>query len=149
MSTNKDLKPKFVNAFMNVAKTFANLSFCERAKTGAVIVKDGRIIASGYNGTPSGACNCCEENHGTVTKSNVIHAEANAILSCAKHGVSTDGTIMFCTMSPCPVCALSIVQAGIKIVIYDILYRDPTGIHTLMASGVMVSSSADLLTNDS
>ena len=139
----KSLKPKFANVFMNVAKTFSELSYCERKKTGAVIVKDGRVIASGYNGTPAGANNNCEDCAGN-TKHDVIHAEANAILSCAKHGISCQNTVLFCTMSPCPTCAIMIIQAGISAVVYDEQYRISDGINILKSSGVNVYSINDL-----
>lgn len=135
----KSLKPKFANVFMNVARAFAELSYCERKKTGAVIVKDGRVIASGYNGTPAGANNNCEDEDGN-SKHDVIHAEANAILSCAKHGISCQDTILFCTMSPCPTCAIMIIQAGISIVVYDEVYRISDGIDILKRSGIIVFS---------
>jgi dCMP deaminase len=139
----KILKPKFANVFMNVAQAFSNLSYCERKKTGAVIVKDGRVIASGYNGTPAGANNECEDGHGN-TKHDVIHAEANAILSCAKHGISCQDTVLFCTMSPCPTCAIMIIQAGISVVVYNEVYRVSDGIDILKKSGVEVYSMYDL-----
>lgn len=128
--TEKSLIPKYANVFMKTAELFAELSSCKRAKNGAVIVKNGRIIATGFNGTPAGTCNDCEDSNGN-TKSSVIHAEANAILSCAKHGISSEGTIMFCTTSPCEVCAVSIIQSGIKTVVYKNEYRDLTGVEIL------------------
>lgn len=139
MPEMKSLKPKFATVFMNVAKAFSELSYCERKKTGAVIVKDGRVIASGYNGTPAGANNNCEDCDGN-TKHDVIHAEANAILSCAKHGISCQNTILFCTMSPCPTCAIMIIQAGISAVVYDEPYRISDGRNILKSSGVNVYS---------
>lgn len=104
--------------YMNIAYEVATLSRCNRKKVGAIIVNAGNIVAFGYNGTPSGFCNECEEND--VTKDEVIHAEMNAIL---KAGKKTKGATMYVTMSPCVQCAKIIKQSGIESVVYDELYR--------------------------
>jgi dCMP deaminase len=112
--------------YMNIAHVVSKLSRCNRAKVGAVIVKDRNIVAYGYNGTPSGFCNECEEND--VTKDEVIHAEMNAIL---KAGLNTQGATMYVTMSPCMQCSKIIKQSGLKCVIFDKLYRDTQGLDKL------------------
>lgn len=124
---------------METAKNAAKLSFAQRSKVGAILVKDGRIISTGFNGQPMGFDNCCEytdENGILVTKPTVIHAEANCIYFCAKNGIKTDGTTLYITLSPCKNCALAIIQAGIKKVYYDELYRDDSPLKLLKSSGI-------------
>ena len=110
---------QFERMYMDIAHIVSQLSRCNRKKVGAIIVKDGNIVSFGYNGTPTGFCNECEEND--VTKDEVIHAEMNAIL---KAGTKTQGATMYVTMSPCIECAKIIKQSGLKCVVYDELYRD-------------------------
>jgi dCMP deaminase len=113
--------------FLNIAKEVSTLSYCVRAKVGCVIVKNSNVISFGYNGTPSGMDNCCEEtiDGKLVSKSEVLHAESNAILKATKMGFSTDGATMYVTLSPCKDCAKLIIQAGIKKVVYsELFYRD-------------------------
>lgn len=110
---------QFEKMYMDIAHIVSQLSRCNRKKVGAIIVKDGNIVSFGYNGTPTGFCNECEEND--VTKDEVIHAEMNAIL---KAGTKTQGATMYVTMSPCIECAKIIKQSGLKCVVYDELYRD-------------------------
>jgi len=112
--------------YMDIAHIVAKLSRCNRAKVGAIIVKDGNIISFGYNGTPTGFCNECEEND--VTKDEVIHAEMNAIL---KAGINAQGATMYVTMSPCIQCSKIIKQSGLQCVIFDNLYRDTQGLDKL------------------
>lgn len=114
----KSRSEQFERMYMNIAYEVATLSRCNRKKVGAIIVNSGNIVAFGYNGTPSGFCNECEEND--VTKDEVIHAEMNAIL---KAGKKTKGATMYVTMSPCVQCAKIIKQSGIESVVYDELYR--------------------------
>lgn len=109
---------QFERMYMNIAYEVAQLSRCNRKKVGAIIVKDGNIVSFGYNGTPSGFCNECEEKD--VTKDEVIHAEMNAIL---KAGKDTKGATMYVTMSPCVECAKIIKQSGIDNVVFCELYR--------------------------
>ena len=109
-------KQKLDTVFLNMSKEVATLSHCVRAKVGALLVNDGNVISFGYNGTPSGMDNCCEEND--VTKPEVIHAESNCLLKAAKMGVSTQDTTMYLTLSPCKDCAKLIIQSGVKNVIY-------------------------------
>lgn len=120
---------KFDNTYLNIAREISGLSHCERAKVGAVIVKDGNIIAFGYNGTPAGMDNCCERDN--VTKPEVIHAEMNAILKAARSGYSVDGSTLYLTLSPCTECAKLILQSGIKRVVYRDQYRKTDGIDFL------------------
>jgi len=120
---------KLDKVFINIAKETSTLSHCVRSKVGAVLVKDGNIISFGYNGTPSGMDNCCEEND--VTLSHVIHAECNAILKAAKTGNSVDNSTLYLTLSPCLDCSKLILQSGIKRVVYLNEYRNPEGINFL------------------
>ena len=140
------MKEKFINAYMEVAKTFANLSSAQRLKVGAIVVKDDRIISIGYNGMPSGWDNCCEDvvrqdevGH-TVLKSKpeVLHAESNAIAKLAKSPESGDGASIFITHSPCIDCAKLIYQSGITTVYYEESYRSTQGINFLEKSGIQV-----------
>ncbi|PWJ43403.1 deoxycytidylate deaminase [Sediminitomix flava] len=136
---------QFSVAYMKCAISIAELSRCERAKVGAIIVKDGNIISMGYNGTPKGFDNSCEleveDEHGQLvlqTKSEVLHAEANAITKAAKSTYSTDGADLFCTHSCCFQCSKLIVQAGIKRFFYSNQYRDTSGLELLRKAGIEV-----------
>ena len=113
---------KLDNTFINIAKEVGSLSYCTRSKVGAVLVKDGNVISFGYNGTPAGMDNGCEENN--VTKDEVIHAEMNAILKAAKSGNAVDGSTLYLSLSPCQNCCKLIIQSGIKRVVYLEGYRD-------------------------
>ena len=130
------MKQKFINAYMDTAKRFAELSHCERLKVGAIVVKDDRIISIGYNGMPRGWDNCCEE-YGN-TKDEVLHAEANAITKLAKSTESGDGASIFITHSPCIDCAKLIVQSGITDVYYEQDYRSKDGLIFLTKSGLLI-----------
>lgn len=132
------MKKKWVDAFMDTAERFAQLSSAVRLKVGAVVVKDNRIISIGYNGTPAGWSNECEEyvtlSDETVvnrTKEEVIHAEANAIAKLARDGESGLGADVFCTHAPCIQCAKIMYGAGIKKVYYRASYRDTKGLDFL------------------
>ena len=113
---------KLDKTFINIAKEVGALSHCTRSKVGAVLVKDGNVISFGYNGTPAGMDNACEENN--VTKDEVIHAEMNAILKAAKSGNAVDGSTLYLSLSPCQNCCKLIIQSGIKRVVYLEGYRD-------------------------
>jgi dCMP deaminase len=113
---------KLDKTFINIAKEVGTLSHCTRSKVGAVLVKDGNVISFGYNGTPAGMDNGCEENN--VTKDEVIHAEMNAILKAAKSGNAVDGSTLYLSLSPCQNCCKLIIQSGIKRVVYLEGYRD-------------------------
>jgi len=132
------MKQKWVDAFMDTAARFAQLSSAKRLQVGAVVVKDNRIISIGYNGMPSGWTNECEntiqhsdDTVSLVTKDEVIHAEANAISKLAKSGDSGDGASLFCTHAPCIHCAKIIYGAGISKVYYRDTYRDSIGLDFL------------------
>lgn len=137
------MKQKWIDAFMDTAERFAQLSSAVRLKVGAVVVKDNRIISIGYNGMPSGWTNECEEyvtlSDETVvsrTKDEVIHAEANAIAKLARDGESGLGAALFCTHAPCIQCAKIVYGAGIKKVYYRDSYRDTKGLDFLYACGI-------------
>ena len=116
---------KLDEVYINVAKQVSTLSHCVRSKVGAVLVKEGNIIAFGYNGTPSGMDNCCEKED--VTLPHVIHAEVNAILKAAKTGAAVEGSTLYLTLSPCLDCSKLILQAGVKRVVYLETYRNLDG----------------------
>jgi len=145
------MKQKFIDAYMDVAKRFAQLSSARRLQVGAIIVKDDRIISIGYNGMPAGWTNECENYFGLdfngnptlVTKDEVIHAEANAIAKLAKSSESGDGATMFLTHAPCIHCAKQIYTAGIKKVYFGEPYRDESGVAFLMKCGVSVWSDSN------
>ena len=140
------MKQKWVDAFMDTAERFAQLSSAKRLKVGSVVVKDNRIISIGYNGMPAGWTNECEEvievheDGGVVTKTKdeVIHAEANAILKLARDGESGNGSILFCTHAPCVQCAKLIHGAGISKMYYRDSYRDEHGIDFLNKCNIEV-----------
>jgi dCMP deaminase len=153
------MKQKWLDAFIDTAERFAQLSSATRLKVGAVVVKDNRIISIGYNGTPAGWSNDCEHkiycddgdwkeqtdklhdewvSYKLVTKDEVIHAEANAIAKLARDGESGSGSAMFCTHAPCVQCAKLIYGAGISKLFYRDTYRDNNGLDFLTATGVEV-----------
>lgn len=118
-----------------MASEWAELSHCKRKKVGAIIVKDRMIISDGYNGTPTGFENPCEDEEG-YTKWYVLHAEANAILKVANSTQSCKGATLYITLSPCQQCSKLIHQAGIKRVVYSNKYKDETGLSFLKKAGV-------------
>ena len=122
-------------AYLKMAMEWAKLSYCNRRKVGALIVKDRMIISDGYNGTPSGFENFCEDDNG-YTKWYVLHAEANAILKVANSTQSCTGSTLYLTMSPCSNCSKLIHQAGISRVVYAEEYKDLSGIEFLNKAGV-------------
>lgn len=154
-ATNK--QKKLDTTFINIALEISKLSYCVRAKVGALLVKSGNIISFGYNGTPSGMDNCCEDKDYTdaggwldeetiikkwpfedelgryrfVTKKETVHAESNAIIKAARSGLSTDGSTLYLTLSPCIDCSKLILQSGIKRVVYLNEYVDTSGIQFL------------------
>ena len=127
---------KFDNSYLEMAEIWAQNSYCKRRKVGALLVKDRMIISDGYNGTPSGFENVCEEDG--VTKPYVLHAEANAITKVAKSGNSSDGATLYVTASPCLECSKLIIQSGIKRVVYRDEYRLTDGIDLLRRAGIEV-----------
>jgi len=128
---------KYDRTYLNMAKEWAKLSHCARKQVGALIVKNGMIISDGYNGTPTGFDNMCENGDGE-TNWYVIHGEANAILKCARHGHSCDGATLYQTHSPCKDCSKLILQSGIKRLVYGEDYKDPAGIEFLRDAGVEI-----------
>ena len=121
--------------YLEMARIWGKNSYCLRRKVGALLVKDKMIISDGYNGTPSGFENICEDEH-QVTKPYVLHAEANAITKVAKSNNSSDGSTLYVTASPCLECAKLIIQAGIKRVVYGEQYRIDDGIRLLQRAGI-------------
>ena len=114
---------KYDNSYLKMAKVWGDLSYCKRRKVGALIVKDRMIISDGYNGTPSGFENICEDDD-NYTKWYVLHAEANAIMKVAASTQSTNGATLYITLSPCKECSKLIHQSGIKRVVYCEEYKD-------------------------
>ncbi len=127
---------KYDRAYIRLASEWSELSYCERRKVGALIVKGRMIISDGYNGTPSGFENVCEDDQG-FTKWYVLHAEANAILKVAGSTQSCEGATLYLTMSPCTNCSKLIHQAGIKRVVYATEYKDLSGVDFLRRAGVI------------
>ena len=123
--------------YLRMASIWAENSYCNRRKVGALIVKDKMIISDGYNGTPSGFENVCEDENG-VTKPYVLHAEANAITKIARSGNNSDGATLYVTDSPCIECAKLIIQSGIKRVIFARQYRLTDGVDLLKRAGIEV-----------
>jgi len=130
-----DKQKKLDERYLKMAHIWAENSYCKRRKVGAIIVKDKMIISDGYNGTPSGFENICEDESG-VTKSYVLHAEANAITKVAKSNNSSKGSTLYVTTSPCMECSKLIIQAGIKRVVFDEKYRITDGLEILKRAGI-------------
>ena len=128
---------KFDERYLEMAAVWAKNSYCKRRQVGALLVKDRMIISDGYNGTPSGFENVCEDENG-VTKPYVLHAEANAISKVAKSGNSSSGSTLYVTASPCVECAKLIIQAGITRVVYRDEYRLTDGVDLLRRAGIVV-----------
>ncbi|HLV46883.1 MAG TPA: dCMP deaminase family protein [Flavobacterium sp.] len=142
-SLSTDKTKRYDTAYLRIAQEWGQLSYCQRKKVGAIIVKDRMIISDGYNGTPSGFENCCENDEG-ITKWYVLHAEANAILKVAKSTQSCDNATLYITMSPCKECSKLIHQAGITRVVYIYNYRDNSGLEFLEKAGVEVVQYPDI-----
>jgi len=136
MSQDKQLK--YDKAYLRMASEWAKLSYCDRRQVGAIIVKDRMIISDGYNGTPTGFENICEDDEG-YTKWYVLHAEANAILKVAASTQSCKGATLYVTLSPCKHCSKLIHQSGIVRVVYCIAYKDLSGVEFLEKAGIEVS----------
>ena len=128
---------KFDRSYLEMAAVWAKNSYCTRRQVGAILVKDRMIISDGYNGTPSGFENVCEDENG-VTKPYVLHAEANAITKVARSGNSSEGATLYITDSPCMECAKLIIQAGIARVVYRNEYRILDGVDLLRRAGIRV-----------
>lgn len=135
-------KEKYDKAYLRIAKEWGKLSYCERKQVGAIIVKDKMIISDGFNGTPSGFENCCEDE-AHFTKWYVLHAEANAISKVARSTQSCEDATLYITLSPCKDCSKLIHQSGIKRVVYLEEYKDTSGVDFLKKAGIEVT----LITN--
>ncbi len=129
--------------YLRMARIWAENSYCQRRKVGAIIVKNSMIISDGFNGTPSGFENVCEDESGS-TKPYVLHAEANAITKVARSNNSSDGATLYITASPCMECSKLIIQAGIRRVVFNELYRITDGIGLLERAGVECVHIPDL-----
>lgn len=134
---------KFDKAYLRIAREWGKLSHCERKKVGAIIVKERMIISDGYNGTPTGFENYCEDDGG-YTKWYVLHAEANAILKVAGSTQSCRGATLYITLSPCKECSKLIHQAGITRVVYHLAYKDDSGLKFLQKAGVDLQQVSNL-----
>jgi len=128
---------RYDQAYIRMALEWAKLSHCKRKQVGAIIVKEGQIIADGYNGTPTGFDNCCEDDDGS-TKWYVLHAEANAIMKVARSMNSARSSTLYLTMSPCKECSKLVHQAGIKRLVFLNGYKDMSGVDFLKEAGVEV-----------
>jgi len=135
---NKDKQLRYDLAYLKMARTWSELSHCVRKKVGAIIVKNDMIISDGYNGTPSGFDNCCENEKGD-THWYVLHAEANAILKVSKSTNNSQGATLYLTLSPCKDCSKLILQAGITRVVYENDYKDISGVSFLKDAGIEVA----------
>ncbi|MCW9038303.1 dCMP deaminase family protein [Altibacter sp.] len=134
---------KYDVAYLRMAQEWSKLSYCLRKQVGAIIVKDKMIISDGYNGTPTGFENFCEDEEG-YTKWYVLHAEANAISKVASSTQSCNGATLYITMSPCKECSKLIHQAGIKRLVYFQEYKDNSGVKFLEKAGVSITHITDL-----
>ena len=133
--TAEEKQEKLDMRYLRMARIWSENSYCRRRKVGALVVKDKMIISYGYNGTPSGFENVCEDEN-NVTKPYVLHAEANAITKLARSSNNSDGSTLYVTASPCIECAKLIIQAGIKRVVYGEKYRLTDGLELLRKAGV-------------
>ena len=134
---NNEKQKKYDIAYLKMAIEWSKLSHCMRKQVGAIIVKNKMIISDGYNGTPSGFDNSCEDKNGN-THWYVLHAEANAILKTASSNHNCSGATLYLTMSPCKECSKLIHQAGIVRVVYSIAYKDSSGLKFLKKAGVVL-----------
>jgi dCMP deaminase len=134
---------KYDKAYLRIAAEWSKLSYCKRKQVGAIIVRDKMIISDGYNGTPSGFENCCENEEG-LTQWYVLHAEANAILKVARSTQTCENATLYITLSPCKECSKLIHQSGIKRVVYKEGYKDTSGLDFLVKAGIEVTQITDL-----
>lgn len=128
---------KYDIAYLRIASEWSKLSYCKRKQVGAIIVRDRMIISDGYNGTPSGFENCCEDDEG-LTQWFVLHAEANAISKVARSTQTCENATLYITLSPCKECSKLIHQSGIKRVVYQHGYHDTTGLEFLEKAGIIL-----------
>ncbi|MDG1051994.1 MAG: dCMP deaminase family protein [Flavobacteriaceae bacterium] len=134
---------KYDIAYIKMALEWAKLSYCKRRQVGALIVKDRMIISDGYNGTPTGFENICEDDE-NYTKWYVLHAEANAIMKVAASTQSSQGATLYITLSPCKECSKLIFQSGIKRVVYYKAYKDLSGVEFLKKAGIEITHIKDI-----
>ncbi len=139
---NPSKQARYDRAYMKMAVEWAKLSHCTRKKVGALLVKDGMIISDGYNGTPSGFANDCEDAQG-ITLWYVLHAEANAIMKVARSTNNARGATLYLTHSPCKDCSKLILQAGISRLVYLAPYKDSAGLELLDKGGVLIEQIQD------
>jgi dCMP deaminase len=135
--SSKDKQTRYDKAYLRLAKSWSALSHCKRKQVGAIIVKDSIIISDGYNGTPAGFDNCCENEQGE-THWYVLHAEANAILKVARSTNNCKGATLYLTHSPCKDCSKLVLQSGITRLVYQEAYKDTSGIDFLKSAGLEV-----------
>lgn len=140
---SKDKQLRYDRAYLRIANEWGKLSHCQRKQVGALIVKDRMIISDGYNGTPTGFENYCEDDEG-FTKWYVLHAEANAILKVASSTQSCKGATLYITLSPCKECSKLIHQAGIVRVVYSQGYKDDSGLQFLKKAGIALEYIEDV-----
>jgi len=138
-----DKQLRYDKAYLRMANSWSELSHCARKKVGCIIVKNDMIISDGYNGTPSGFDNCCENELGE-THWFVLHAEANAILKVAKSTNNCHGATLYLTLSPCRDCSKLILQAGISRVVYQKIYKDRSGVDFLLSANIEIAQISDL-----
>ena len=134
---------KYDKAYLRLAKEWGKLSYCKRKQVGAIIVRDKMIISDGYNGSPSGFENCCEDENG-LTHWHVLHAEANAILKVARSTQTCENATLYITLSPCKDCSKLIHQSGIKRVVFIDGYKDDSGLEFLRKAGVTVEQITEI-----
>lgn len=136
MSNETSKQHQIDSRYLRMARIWAENSYCQRRKVGAILVKEQMIISDGFNGTPAGFENICEDVNSGLTKPYVLHAEANAITKVARSNNSSEGSTLYITASPCLECAKLIIQAGIKRIVFNELYRITDGIDLLERAGI-------------
>ena len=134
---SEEKQRRFDLRYLEMARIWAQNSYCQRRQVGALVVKEGMIISDGYNGTPSGFENVCEDDN-NITKPYVLHAEANAITKLARSNNNSDGATIYITASPCIECSKLIIQSGIRRVVYGEKYRLTDGIELLERAGIEI-----------
>lgn len=141
--SNPAKQERYDRAYMRMAMEWGKLSHCKRKQVGAILVKDGMIISDGYNGTPTGFENACEDEEGD-TKWYVLHAEANAITKVARSTNNARNSTLYISMSPCPECSKLILQAGVKRLVYCYQYKDTRGLDFLAEAGVDITQIEEI-----
>ena len=138
----KEKQLRYDKAYLRMAKTWSELSHCNRKQVGALIVKENMIISDGYNGAPSGFDNCCEDDYGE-THWYVLHAEANAILKVAKSTHNCADATLYLTLSPCKDCSKLVIQSGINRLVFMQAYKDQSGVDFLREAGIEIVQIED------